>query len=160
MTNQKIFEDYKPILRNRFIGNVNRTIAKIREALGPELKGVYNDWTWAKVFGNVVKSVYNTGTHQIDVKKLNAAADQYADDTVNAWKLKIEGKLGDLDEGEVKHLNGSDFVIVGIKQGHKVQIFQQMIINISISGTLFNQFPSYIHLDGKRISAKKFKEKF
>jgi hypothetical protein len=157
---EKIFENYKPILHKRFTDNVTRTYNRIKEALGPDFKNVYNDWNWAKVFNNVVRPYFNSADHSLIPEKLQAGAEQYADDTIKAWADKIDEKVGMLDEGEVVHLQGSNFHIVGKKQGHDVLIFQQMIINVSVRGTLFNQFPSYIHLDKKRISAKKFKEQF
>lgn len=158
--NDKIFEDYKPTLIKRFKDNARRTYGSIREDLGPDFKGVYNSWTWVKAFNNAVKPVFNTATKTIDEAKLDAAAQKYADDTVEAWKLKIAAKLGELDTGKVHHISGADFCIIGTKDGHNVIINQQMIINVSGKGTLFNQFPARITLDGKSTSAAKFKKFF
>ena len=154
----EIFENHKPILEQKFKDNVYRTFNNIVEDLGPELKGVYNDWTWAKVFSNVVKPVYLNGS--INEERLNAFAKNYAYNTVENWKAKINEKLGDLDNGEVHNLNDTSFSITGTKEDHKVYIEQQMIVNISSKGTLFNQFPARMYLDGKAISAKKFKTFF
>jgi hypothetical protein len=158
--NDQIFEDYKPILIERFTENAHRVLANIIEDLGPDLKGIYNSWTWVKSFNKAVKPFYNTATHTLDADRLAQGAAQYANDTVNAWKEKIASKLGMLDTGTLHHLNGADFCITGTKDDQAVSINQTMIINISRLGTLFNQFPARISLNGKTISAAKFKKHF
>lgn len=170
--NNEIFESYKPELEKRFKDNVYRTFKNIVEALGPEMKNVYNDWNWAKPFSNVLAPVVrnvqkdhygmmvSTNVKEINEEKLNEYAAKYADDTIKAWKLKIDEKVGMLDDGKVHHLDGCRFSISGTKEGHEVYIHQDMIVNISGKGTLFNQFPARIKMDGKAISAKKFKDFF
>jgi hypothetical protein len=161
--NEKIFESHKPELADRFKRNVHCTLGQIAEALGPELNGVFNDWNWAKAYNNVVHP-FIVGKHAeektINEVKLEAAASKYADMVVENWKKKITEKIGMLDEGRVHHLDGCRFCITGTKAGQKVLINQDMIINVSGKGTLFNQFPARIHLNGKSISAAKFKKAF
>lgn len=162
--NDKIFDDYKPELIDRFTKNAHRVFDNIVADLGPELKGIYNSWTWVKSFNKAVKPFYNTATHALDADRLAAGATQYADETVNAWKEKIAGKIGMLDDGQVNHLNGCRFSITGNKAGPEgmatVIITQDMIVNISRLGTLFNQFPARIAINGHAISAAKFKKLF
>jgi hypothetical protein len=162
--NDEIFESYKPELAERFKRNVHKTFSEMVEDLGPELKGVYNSWSWAKTFTSVVQP-FCKGYKRGEAKALNedritAAAEKYADMVVESWKTKIDEKIGMMDSATVHHLDGCRFSITGTKAGQEVYITQDMIINISSQGTLFNQFPARIKLDGKAISAAKFKKHF
>jgi len=154
------FESYKPELINRFKENVNRVYNDIKKDLGPEFKGVYNSWTWARIFNTVVNPFFNQKDKTINKNAVNNAAERYANDTILTWESKILEKVGMLEESKVDYLDGMRFSISGTKEGNNVFIYQDMIINISSKGLLFNQFPARITMNGKAISAKKFNDFF
>jgi hypothetical protein len=168
--------DYAPEIAARFKLNVEYMFGRMVEALGEDLKGVHNSWAyckqWSETVRPIVKCEYpdnpNAITHSprdrriysIDAEKMEKAAAQYAKDTINTWKIKILAKLETLENVEVEHLTGLTFRIYGTRQGRKIEIQQEMIINCSKNGKLFNQFPALIYVDGKRKSEKKYKEMF
>jgi len=82
----------------------------------------------------------------------------HATETVMAWANKIEGKMGELEKAECLHINGCRFAIVGIKNGNNVRIEQDMILNVSSKGKVFNQFPARIYVNLKFMSEAKFKQ--
>jgi hypothetical protein len=94
----------------------------------------------------------------INAEKLANHAKCYADATVEEWLGKINAKLGDLVDAEVKRMDGVAFLITGSRNDHKVAIEQRMIVNVSARGTPFNQFPARIRVDGKAISEAAYKK--
>lgn len=160
---------YKPEIEKRYADIVTTQFNRMVESLGPELSGIHNNWTYAKTFSATVRPNVDrvnvdplkptkSGIYQINPDKLAANASKYADSTIDSWKGKIRGKLGELENATVHGLSNQSFRITGTKGGKNVEISQQMIINVSKNGTLFNQFPSRITVDGKPISEAKFKD--
>ena len=153
-------EAHKPALEAYFVGFAERRFANLVRQFGPALRGVYNsdqarNWgaiaSLARSLGDRVSSEY-----VLDADRLAAAATQFADATVATWADKISAKLGDLTDANVRHLDGYRFAVTGMKGDRKVTIEQDMIINVSNKGTLFNQFPARIYVNGKFTSAAKF----
>jgi hypothetical protein len=78
----------------------------------------------------------------------------FADEVV----AKVNAKIGELEDGEAAWVHGGSFTITGTKNGKKVRIDQHQIVNCSVKGKLFNQYPSRIYVDGKFTSAAAFKK--
>lgn len=144
---------HKPSLEAYFVGFAERRFAALVKQFGPALRGVYNS-TQARNWGAIAGLTTTNGDrvsseYSLVAERVTAAAKQFADATVAAWADKIVAKLGELDDAEVRHLDGYRFAVTGTKAGRKIRIEQDMIVNISTKGTLFNQFPSRIYVDGK-----------
>ena len=92
----------------------------------------------------------------IDDQKLDERADKYAGATTDKWQAKIQTKLTELDEYSVENMKGGNLVITGRRNGHNVTLLQQTILKVSSRGTLFNQFPARLYVDGKFTPEKKF----
>jgi hypothetical protein len=162
-----VLDKYKPAIATRYSSMIESQFKRMVDQFGPTLRGVYNSSS-AKFYRETISNVLErqTGTYRmselppqkIDAVRLKKAADSYADETISSWKDKIQNKLGELDNGEVKHLDGYRFNITGNRGGKNIRIEQDMIINVSSKGTLFNQFPARIYVDGKFISEAKYKE--
>ncbi len=133
-------------------------------------RSIYNSSS-AKLFKNVILPCCdsipmhqdrigrsNNDVYVINETKIAAIVSRMADDVILSWKSKIENKLGDLENSECKHLDGYRFRISGMKYGQNVVIDQDMILNVSKLGTLFNQFPARIYVNGKFLSEAKFKK--
>jgi hypothetical protein len=71
---------------------------------------------------------------------------------------KVNVKAGELTDSKVLRVSGANFRITGMKGDKKVMIEQNQIINVSVKGKLFNQFPARIYVDGKFYSAAAFKK--
>jgi hypothetical protein len=153
-------EAHKPALEARFIGFTTARFNRLVEEFGPALRGIYNSdqaRNWGAIAGCTVRLGDRVSSeYALDDARLAAAAKQFADETVAAWAAKIDAKLGELTDAEVRHLDGTRFNIVGMKGDRRVCIEQDMIVNVSNKGTLFNQFPARIYVDGKFTSAAKF----
>jgi hypothetical protein len=143
--------------------SVTSTFNYLVEQFGPTLNGVYNSRSY-KVWRNTVQfCVVRTGTgtrrdepyiicEQSLAKFAAALADQWATEVLG----KVDAKVGELTDPNVVYAGSANFVITGTKNGRGVRIDQQQIINCSSKGTLFNQYPSRIYVDGKFTPASKF----
>lgn len=104
------------------------------------------------------KKPYGNVTHYaLSPERLARYADKYADGVIASWEAKIAEKVGELEGATVANISGCQFRISGTRFGHAVTIEQDMIVNVSSKGRLFNQFPARIYLSGKFISAAKYK---
>lgn len=161
-------EEYKPQIEDRFKSIVTSQFERMVNALGPTLKGAFNHSSYAHLMahGSSVRMSLNydssTKEYSLDTDKLNKLATIYAEQTIEKWELKIQSKMGDLENAKIHHLDGFRFSIEGTRQGGiiKVGIIQDMIVNMSSKGTLFNQFPARIYVNKKMVSESKYKEMF
>jgi hypothetical protein len=150
----------KPSLESHFVSFTNSRFKSLVEQFGPALRGVYNS-TQARNWGAIRHMARSLGDrlnseYVMDQDRVASGAKEFADAVVAAWADKISAKLGEIDNAEVRRMDGYSFAITGNKAGRKVRIEQDMIINVSSKGTLFNQFPARIYVDGKFMSAAKF----
>ncbi len=99
-----------------------------------------------------------TNRYAIDHARIAVNATRYATDQVESFKAKLEKKLVDLTEVTTPVLRGLDFEFSGKLGGHKVFVEQRTILKCSSKGTLFNQWPCRIYVDGKFTSEAKFKK--
>lgn len=160
-------EQFKPSIEascKRAVVNMYNYYVK---AFGTDFKGVYNSCCYSG-FKDVVRPLLSNNPDSrgrqdnqvIVTEKLDAYASAYATYTVSQVQEKILEKLGDIESIKIDYVRTDDFQISGTRNGHKVFIQQQVILKSSTRGLLFNQFPARIYLDGKFISAKKYKEFF
>jgi hypothetical protein len=132
------------------------------QQLGGELKGIYNT-RFSRLFRETLNPCCTknaVGHYEIDASKLHTFASIAAKQQAQALIAKINAKVNELESPEIHHVSGFDFSISGYRSGHKVLIKQNMIVNVSTKGRLFNQFPARIYLDGKPISAYDYNKLF
>jgi hypothetical protein len=144
---------YTALVTDRF----NRMVAQ----LGADLKNVYNDWTWARTFRETIAPNCRrdeSGQYKLNPVLLAAVAEAYAGMTVANWEAKIQAKMGELDAAAVHHISGHTFRITGARGADSISIEQNMILNVSPKGKLFNQWPARIYVNGKFTSEAKFKK--
>ena len=98
--------------------------------------------------------------YQINSDRLDRNAAQYAADAVGGFVAKLIRKLGDLSDVSIADMNtiAGTFTISGRLGSRKVNVSQQCILKCSNKGTLFNQWPARIYVDGVFTPEKKFKE--
>lgn len=117
-------------------------------------------------FSNLIDSatgekttLYRNSHYQLDEEKLAKGAAEFAKVQVAAHVEKLVSKLEDLENTKlVFGGTGSNFLLTGTKNGHKVSVKQQSILKQSKLGKLFNQFPARIYVDGKFTPEAKFRE--
>jgi len=160
---------YQDDIAERFIAHVHNRFDTIVKDLGPNLKNIHNDWNYAKEFSRTIEpyvtwvgnsNKLHDGIYVINDEVLEKKAKQYALDIILQCANKIKNKLQDLDEAQCNSFNGFwGFTITGLRNGHRVHIEQNTIIN-SRGTTLFNQFPARIYVDGKLVSEVQYKNLF
>lgn len=159
-------EAYKASLKARFIQNLEYELERFKQKYGPDMTGKdsnnrgvgsskYYD-RWLKLKGMSERD--GNGEYHINHALADAPAQQYADLTIDAWHDKITHKLSDLQNTRVHRVDGDRFMISGERDGKKILIEQDMIINHSSNGLLFNQFPARIYVDGKFQSEEAYKK--
>ena len=153
----KSLEKYKPVLIDAFEKRANHVFINLVERFGDNFKGIYNS-ELGTYFNNFMKPMLTNKV--LDTIKVRVKAVEYADATVITWLNKIKSKLEQLDYANVYNLDQYSFSITGKRQGYNISITQDMIINVSVKGKLFNQFPARIYVDGKSMSEAKYKKMF
>ena len=161
-------EAYKPNLIEGYSNMVRRSFARMVEAHGECLKGIYNSRDFARMWSSTVSRCTKhlsagptarvTDPIVICEERLARAAGEYADAVVQSWEAKITGKMGELEGASVKRLDGGTFFISGMKNGKKVCIEQTTVLKCSSKGLLFNQFPARIYVEGKFTSEAAYKK--
>ncbi len=162
-------DEYKPKIAAQYAAMIRTAFERMVKKFGPGLKGIYNA-VEGRHYRETISAAVETAPQatpfdrhpvkSISEERLAKIADKYAEATTDTWKGKIEGKIGELDGAEVKHLDGYRFLISGTRDGREISIEQDMIINVSSLGKMFNQFPARIYVDGKFTPESKYKEMF
>jgi hypothetical protein len=158
-----------PAIAQGYIDFVRRVFAENTRSFGPTLKGIFNS-TSAANFRETIRPNLKRGPHLqpwlndgawlIDEAKLIENASAYAEAVCVAWLDKINAKIGAVTDVQCHRLDGVSFAITGRRDGRNIHIQQQIILNVSSNGKLFNQFPARISVDGKAISEAQYKKMF
>lgn len=120
-------------------------------------------WRQLRTFTRMVDENGNdttrfTNLYRIDHDRITSKATQYAQYQVDSFKAKLEAKLVDLTDVSDLRINGLNFTFNGKLGERKVHVEQTTVLKCSNKGTLFNQWPCRIYLDGKFISEAAFKK--
>jgi X-X-X-Leu-X-X-Gly heptad repeat protein len=157
--------DIRTALIENFKGQVTRSInaqfAELLAKFGPTFGGVYNSRSysvWSETIRPCTDRIGNrtSAEHTLNADKVAFMANKLAEAFADEVLAKVNAKTGELTEGVAQYVSGANFLITGKKGEHTVSIEQNQIINVSVKGKLFNQFPARIYVDGKFISAAKF----
>ncbi len=162
------FDQFIPIIKGQVVDQINRSFDRFEETCGKvgtyRGKGGWDNgcreqsrlYSFAKFEhgGSTGKS----GDPMIrNPERIEKFAQQVAEAQVAGFVAKLEKKLCDLTDCEVCDVSGPTFVIRGRVGERKVVVRQDIILKMSNKGTLFNQFPARIYVDGKFTPENKFK---
>lgn len=153
---QDAVQAHKPVVAAEYADYVRHQYAAMVAELGEGLKGASNSRRWAKLYGRTMHMLLGPD-RKLSETAVEAHARDYADYVAQAMQGKIMDKAGEIQNPEVKHMDGMNFVLTGELGDRKVSIVQGTILNSSPLGTLFNQFPARIYVDGKFTSEAAFK---
>lgn len=180
MTITEALESRRPLFKEMFINRVNAGMARLVADYGVTMteanngfKSVYNSPDYS-FFANTIRPLTETyvvdetltgidairatkGYRLVDAK-VEAAAVEFAQDSIDNWLAKINSKIGMLSDVTVRDYNHCRFDLSGTVKGLTVRIEQDMIINCSCKGLLFNQYPARIYVNFKFTSEAKFKK--
>ena len=95
-------------------------------------------------------------TYSLNDDRVKKFGEVYGEAATGEIIAKIGFKVGELEDGKVHRVGGARFTVSGKCGAHQVHIHQEQIVNVSVKGTLFNQFPARIYVDGKFMSAADF----
>jgi hypothetical protein len=136
-------------------------------ALGPSLRGVYNDPRFARIWSETMKYVTTRNGDRrdspeiIDEARLSAYVGTWAAAELEDAAQKLAAKVAGLSDVEVLRASGAGaewFVVYGKRaDGTTVKIEQSQIVNVSSRGKLFNQWPARIYVAGKLTSEAAYK---
>ncbi len=141
--------------------SVRATFASLVAKFGPTVSGVANSRQY-RVWSETVRPCCDragnrvTDAYSLNEERLARFAAALSADLADEVLAKVDAKVGELDTPNVARVSGANFIITGTKSGRAVRIEQNQIINVSVKGKLFNQYPSRIYVDGKFTPATKF----
>jgi hypothetical protein len=160
-------EYYKGLIRGRFADMVKALGSDWRNVVGVRLDTFRGQYTaaalekireigvsgetiehWKKIIqGSLGRYIAGDS---IDEKRLEAGAKEYADNVTLSLVSKIQEKAGELENPKVSgRLQGFEFDLTGEFKGSKVRIEQTTTLVVNSYGTMFNQWPARIYVDGK-----------
>lgn len=169
---KEAMQQYQPELEKDYKQFVQSTFKSMVADLGPNLKGVYNSWRWARTYRGIRDSItkdqppgtcsmrdYDSAPARIDEAKLGKSAKLYAEAVALEWYYKTREKLGDLTGVTVSEPGRNGLITVRGRAGSSSVVMEQRpIINVSSLGTAFHQFPARIYVDGKFHSEAAYKK--
>lgn len=99
-----------------------------------------------------------TNLYKIDNARIERAANEYATAQIEAFKAKLLQKLGNLTEVGDLRINGLNFTFRAKLGDKAIYVEQTTVLKCSNKGTLFNQWPCRIYVNGKFTSEAAFKK--
>lgn len=149
------------VLTDQVTASVRATFKELVAKFGPAVSGVANSRqyrVWAETVRPCCDRTGNrlTDAYLLNEERLARFAVALSSDLADEVLAKVNTKVGELDTPVVRRVSGANFLITGTKSGRAVRIEQNQIINVSVKGKLFNQYPSRIYVDGKFTPATKF----
>ena len=165
------FDAIVPIIADEFVSWVTKTLERIlstydRKAisnLGNSFSTDGGKWRQLRTFTIMVDENGEptnrfTSRYKIDNDRIAKESIRYAQAQVDAFKFKLNQKLADLTDIENLRITGSDFRFCGSLGEHEVLVEQTTVLKCSNKGTLFNQWPCRIYVNGKFMSEAAFKK--
>jgi hypothetical protein len=101
-------------------------------------------------------------SNEIDMAKVEAAAQAEAEATCLAWYKKLASKLGSVESATLHYSGVGSYCLTVTKAGfaESIRIDQQIVWKVSSRGSWFAQFPARIYVGGKFTPEAKFKAMF
>lgn len=158
------FDTLKPGLAADFVQYVTTTLEGLLTRYPEGLRNLGNSWGADghafRNFRRFLKSDGAWGYTGVDAEVVAKAAKTYADDQVAAFTLKLNKKLAGLTDVELidTDVHGYTCKLRGKLGEREVVLEQRRIINVSVNGNLFHQWPALIYVDGRKTSEAQFKK--
>lgn len=150
-----IVRNLVPVERPR---SINFSVAETLDRLEERLKSADEEGRIYAATQIKELATYLETQRQFDEARLLASANHYVDGVFDFVRGKMMEKAGQLENPVVKDMSGATFLLTGELNGKKVGIRQSIIINSSVHGKLFNQFPARITVGGKAMSEADYKK--
>jgi len=157
-------QQFFPTIRADFIKKIERDFVDCADMFDTHAANICYDRRYARycvVRGYTSYDRYaENPVRTLNVPRIEKHADEYAQAQIDAFVLKLERKLSDLDEVNVDSINlhGFEFVLSGKRGDDNVTVEQRVVFKCSSKGTPFVQWPARIYVNNKFTSEKAFKE--
>lgn len=168
MLNPEIHAELVAEFTNQVTSSIRYQFQNLTTRFGPAMHGVTNSTAY-RVWAETVRPCVDAhaadpfalrcgkvDSYTLNDDKVARMAARIAVDFADAVIAKVNAKVGELENGVAAHVGGARFTIHGTKNGRTVTIEQDQIINVSVKGKLFNQYPARIYVDRKFTSAAAF----
>ena len=165
------FDAMVPAIAADFENWVTKTLERILSTydrkeihvLGNSFSADGGKWRQLRTFTCMVdengeRTTRYTSIYKINYEKIKTESVRYAQAQVDAFKFKLNQKLADLTDIEDLRISGSDFRFSGVLGDKEVLVEQTTVLKCSNKGTLFNQWPCRIYVNGKFMSEAAFKK--
>lgn len=174
MSIAEAFAAYKDNLTASALARLERLLDRAKQLHGPHLNTIYSCRTfgmvWSKTLAPLCRLEGATrapytwsppigGEYALVPDRAAAWARTWATNQLTAAAAKLTAKIGNLSDVRIEGApeDGMFRVRGYLPNGDEVCVDQDRIINVSSRGTLYNQWPARIYLNGKRISEAAYK---
>lgn len=158
------FDPIRAEAKQWFIDRVNSKIDALRDDEGTIRRYHFKDYQKHALASRFIKWENNRmapgAVGVVNSEWLEKNAQQFADDQVESFIVKLEGKIGHLTDVSLQMLGNAAFTIHGKHGDEQVTVEQQVVFKTSSKGTFFLQWPARIYVNGKFISEKEFKQNY
>jgi hypothetical protein len=165
------FDEMIPVIAAEFTSWVTKTLERIISTYDrKELSNLGGSWSsdggkWRQLRTFTIMVDENgeptsrfTSRYKINHERIERESVRYAKGQIDAFKFKLNQKLADLADIENLKIDGSNFRFSGVLGENKVLVEQTTVLKCSNKGTLFNQWPCRIYVNGKFMSEAAFKK--
>ena len=149
------------VFKEQVTDSIRGYFASFTNMFGDQMKGIANSRQY-HIWRETIRPCCDRSNDRVDgiyilnENRLDSFSTRLANDMADEVLAKVDAKVGELENPGVVRVSGANFRITGTKCDMNVVIEQNQIINTSVKGKLFNQYPSRIYVDGKFMSAAKF----
>jgi len=165
------FDAMVPTIADDFKNWVTKTLERILSTYDrKEISQLGNSWSsdggkWRQLRTFTIMVDENgeptnrfTSRYKVDHERIAKESIRYAQAQVDAFKFKLNKKLADLTDIENLRIESTEFQFNGMFGENKVRVEQTTVLKCSNKGTLFNQWPCRIYVNGKFMSEAAFKK--
>jgi len=158
------FDPIRAEAKQCFIDRVNSKIDALRDDEGTIRRYHFKDYSKHALASRFITWEDNRmapgAAGVVNSEWLEKNAQQFADDQVESFIAKLEGKIGHLTDVSLQMLGNAAFTIRGMHGDEQVTVEQQVVFKTSSKGTFFLQWPARIYVNGKFTSEKEFKQNY
>lgn len=165
------FNAQKTHMVEQMVAGLERDLAEMKAEFGNDLSGVCGNRYWGPYWAGTVRQLCTLtgakmglwalegGEWVLDVAKATAHAEAWAATELQAACDKLIAKVGNLKHVKISGApERGTFILVGHHPNYAtVRVQQARVLKSSAKGTIFNQWPARIYVDGKPVSEAAYK---
>lgn len=158
------FDPIRAEAKQFFIDRVHAKIDLLRDEDGTIRRYHFRDYRKHALAARFIKwendRMAAGAAGEVNTSWLDKNAQQFADEQVDSFIVKLEGKIGHLTDVSLHMTGNGGFVIRGMHGDNAVRVEQQVVFKTSSQGNFFMQWPARIYVNGKFTPEKEFKQNY